>query len=102
MKHLIVFGGLFAVLGLGIGVGNAQPAHSGKGPVMDDERVSQMTKMMEEMQEQMKGMREQMQGSGPMHGHMGHMMGQMGRMRAMMDQHRGQMMQHCPAPTPSR
>jgi hypothetical protein len=43
MKRLIVFGGLFAVLGLGIGVGNAQPAHS-EGPA-DDERV-QMTKMM--------------------------------------------------------
>ena len=102
MKRLIVSAGLVALLGLGIGVGNAQPAHSGKGPVMDDERVSQMMKMMEEMQEHMKGMWEHMQGPGPMHGRMGHMAGQMGRMRTMMDQHRGQMMQHCPAPTPSR
>ena len=102
MKRLIVSAGLFALLGFGIGVGYSQPAHSGKGPVVDDERVSQMIKMMEEMQEQMKGMREQMQGMGPMHGRMGHMAGQMGQMRTMMGQHRGQMMQHCPAPAPSR
>lgn len=102
MKSVIVRGSLVGLLGLGLVLGPTLPARS--GPAMDDERMSQMMKMMGDMQEQMKGMRQQMQGMGPMHGRMEQMMGEMGQMRAMMEQHRGQMMQECregkPAPPP--
>lgn len=97
MKRLIAGGVLLGILGLGPAMGASQPARSGAGPMVDEERMARMMKMMDEMREQMKGMREQMQGMGAMHGRMGNMMGQMGQMRTMMDQHRGQMMQHCPA-----
>jgi hypothetical protein len=95
MKRLIVSAALFGLLGLGLAIGHAQPARSGAGPVVDEERMAQMMKMMGEMQEQMKGMREQMQG-------MGHMMGQMGQMHAMMEQHRGQMSHQCSSPGPAQ
>ncbi|HET6367355.1 MAG TPA: hypothetical protein VFG27_09030 [Pseudomonadales bacterium] len=92
MKHALMRGGVLAFLVLAFVVGETPPARS--GAAMDDERMTQMMKMMGEMQEQMKGMREQMHGMGPMHERM---TDQVGRMRAMMEQHRGQMMQQCPA-----
>lgn len=101
MKRLIVSGVLCGILGLGPTIGAAQTTHSAAGPVVDEERMGQMMKMMGEMQEQMKSMRGQMQGMGPMHGRMEHMMGEMGRMRSMMEQHRGQMMKQCPGAAPS-
>jgi TolA-binding protein len=94
MKRAIVRGAAFGLLGLALVLGPTGSARS--GPAMDDERMTQMMKMMGEMQEQMKSMRQQMQGMGPMHGRMEQMMGEMGRMRTMMEQHRGQMMKQCP------
>jgi hypothetical protein len=97
MKRALMRSGLLALLGLAFVLGPTAAARS--GPAMDDERMTQMMKMMGEMQEQMKGMQEQMRVLSPMHGQM---MGEMGRMRAMMEQHRGQMMQHCPAAGPAQ
>ena len=96
MKRALMRRGVVTVLGLALVLGPTAAARS--GPAMDDERMTQMMKMMGEMQEQMKGMREQMQGMGPMQGRMTE---QMGRMRAMMEQHRDQMMQQCPAAGPA-
>ena len=93
MKRTIVLSVVFGFLGLVLVLGQTLPARS--GPAMDDERMTQMMKMMGEMQAEMKGMRQQMQGMGPMHGRMEQMMGEMGRMRTMMEQHRGQMMKQC-------
>jgi hypothetical protein len=97
MKRALMRRGMVTVLGLALVLGPTAPARS--GPAMDDDRMTQMMKMMGEMQEQMKGMWEQMQGMGPMHGRM---TDQMGRMRAMMEQHRDQMMQQCHAAGPAQ
>jgi hypothetical protein len=96
MKRALMRRGVVTVLGLALVLGPTAAARS--GPATDDERMTQMMKMMGEMPEQMKGMREQMQGMGPMQGRMTE---QMGRMRAMMEQHRDQMMQQCPAAGPA-
>jgi len=65
MKCTIVLSVVFGFLGRVLVLGQTLPARS--GPAMDDERMTQMMKMM----------------------------GEMGRMRTMMEQHRGQMMKQC-------
>jgi uncharacterized membrane protein (DUF106 family) len=97
MKCALMRRGLVILFGLAVVLGPTAPARSESA--MDDERMTQMMKMMGEMQEQMKGMREQMQGMGPMQGRM---TDQMGRMRAMMEQHRDHMMQQCSAAGPAQ
>jgi uncharacterized membrane protein (DUF106 family) len=82
MKRALMRSGLLALLGLGFALGPTAAAPS--GPAMDDERMTQMMKMMGEIQEQMKGMQEQMRDMSPMHGRM------------------GQMMQQCPAGGPAQ
>ena len=90
MKRLIVSGALMGLLlGFGPAIGHAQPARSGAGPVVDEERMAQMMKMMGEMREQMSGMREQMSG---MREHM----------RAMMEQNRGHMSHGCASGGPDQ
>lgn len=97
-KRLLAIG----FLGVALYLAPLSVSTAGAAPAMDDERMSQMMKMMADMQTQMRDMQGRMQGSGPMHGQMGHMMGQMGQMRGMMEQHRRQMMEHCPgSSTPS-
>jgi hypothetical protein len=93
MRRAIVLRAVMVGLaGLALALGPT-PAACSK-PAFDEERMTQMIKMMGEMREQMQGMREQMQGMCPMHSRMEHMMGQM---RAMMEHHRGQMSHECPS-----
>ena len=84
------------LLGLGLTLAPLSAAAPETGPAMDNERMSQMMKMMTEMQGQMREMQGRMQGMGAMHGQMGQMMGRMGQMRSMMEQHQHEMTEHCP------
>ena len=103
---------LIALLTVFLAPAIAQKATGSPSPGPEEERMTQMMKIMGEMEQQMGQMQEQMkgmQGMGAMPGRMGQMQGSMHQMQTMMKQHHAEMRQNCagamaPAtpPTPNK
>ena len=90
MRKIVTGLAMLAILGVFPGSALAQQPNPGP----EQERMTQMMKMMEQMQGQMKQMHEQMMGQ--MQGHMKQMREQMmGQMSSMMHQQHAEMQKAC-------
>jgi hypothetical protein len=99
MKSLGTAVALIALLTAFMTPAVAQKATGSPSPGPEEERMTQMMKMMGDMEQQMGQMQEQMkgmQGMGGMQGRMGQMRGSMRQMHTMMQQHRAGLQHGCP------